>query len=259
MKLFSSLSSYTLSLLFITSNILPTFSHSIDKQVALGSTNNENSVISHLRNNQIQNDFDEDRRLSWWLLFWNALHPHLPCPPKCHDHGKCPPHCSGSSSGDSSVSSSGGDGDSGSNSSSYYSAGDDAVSSSSYGDDDGDDGDDASGGGGGGGSYYTGGSDGSNSAESATKEATVSSLNSNRGYLALLCAGVAAAGAIVAVALGQRRGEAQKPHPLQGSLGRRMMLFSGLANKNILSANRPERVVEIAENSNDSNVDYVRC
>jgi len=253
MKLFSSLSSYTLSILFLTSNISPIYSHSLDsKQVASGptNTNNENSVISHLRNNQIQDGFNNDRRLSWWLLFWNALHPHPPCPPKCHDHGNCPLHC-GDGSDSSSVSGTGGDDDSGSggdnnsNSSSYY----------SFGDDDDDNGDDASGSSG---SYYNGGS-GNNSVESATEEATVSSLNSNRGYLAFLCAGVAAAGAIVAVALGQRRGEAQKPHPLQGSLGRRMMLFSGLANKNILSSNRPERVVEMAENNNDSNVDYVRC
>merc|ERR1712232_150008 len=116
-----------------------------------------------------------------------------------------------------------------------------------------------SGGGDGGGGYYSGGGNNSNSVESSAEESTVSSIDSRPGYLALLCAGVAAAGAIMAVILGQRKGESNKPHPLQGSLGRRMMLFSGLANKNILStSNRPERVVEIADND-DSNVDYVRC
>jgi len=277
MKLSESLSSCVLILITI-SNITPiaysstvTLSenhNSIEskfKNNALleNNNNNINIVSSHLRYNQISEN-SRRRNLSWWLLFWNALHPHLPCPNHCPDSGRCPPHCTGSDdddSGGSSSSSSGGDDDdsngddggSGGSSSSYYSNGDDFYGGGGY--------DDGSGGSGGSG-YYNGGGNNSNSAESSAEEATVSSMDAKSGYVALLCAGVAAAGAILAVALGQRKGESNKPHPLQGSLGRRMMLFSGLANKNILSSstsNRPERVVEIADNNDDSNVDYVRC
>jgi len=278
MKLPESLSSCVLILITI-SNITPiaysstaTLSennNSIESKfkndVLLGNNNNNNNIVSsqsHLRYNQISEN-SRRRNLSWWLLFWNALHPHLPCPNHCPDSGRCPPHCTGSDdddSGGSSSSSSGGDDDdsngddggSGGSSSSYYSNGDDFYGIG--GDDDGS-------GGSGGGGYYNGGGNNSNSAESSSEEATVSSMDAKAGYVALLCAGVAAAGAILAVALGQRKGESNKPHPLQGSLGRRMMLFSGLANKNILSStsNRPERVVEIADNNDDSNVDYVRC
>lgn len=67
----------------------------------------------------------------------------------------------------------------------------------------------------------------------------------------LVAAAVAAALAIAAVVLGSRK-TSKEMHPLSGSVGRRMGLFSNFADANLCSnSDRPKRTVELTR-SDDS-------
>jgi hypothetical protein len=67
----------------------------------------------------------------------------------------------------------------------------------------------------------------------------------------LMLAAVAAAAAIAGVILGTRR-RAKDMHPLSGSVGRRMGLFSNFANATLCNnASRPDRVVEMTMSKDD--------
>lgn len=66
----------------------------------------------------------------------------------------------------------------------------------------------------------------------------------------LIAAAIAAAMALMAVVAGQRRTNSSK-HALQGSVARRMSLFSSLAGASMLCGDRPARRVEMTMSKDD--------
>jgi len=199
------------------------------------------------------------RRLSWWLLFWNAVGPH--CHHHCHGplchHHQCHQNDNnngggGSSGGASYYNGNGGGGSGGSSSGGSSSGGSSSGGDSSSG------GSSSSSGGAYDGSYYNYESD---TTYTDNSEETSGNLQSATHYFAIAGATLASAVAIVTIYFAQKRAtKTAMEHPLQGSLGRRMMLFSSLANKGVFSASRPERVVDIEMSDNDfPDTDYVRA
>jgi hypothetical protein len=76
-------------------------------------------------------------------------------------------------------------------------------------------------------------------------------------WIMLVAAAIAVALALAAIMMGQGK-QVTTNHPLQGSVGRRMGLFSNFANKSSLSGStgRPQRVVEMTMPTGETDAKY---
>ncbi|GKY98137.1 hypothetical protein MPSEU_000771500 [Mayamaea pseudoterrestris] len=160
----------------------------------------------------------------WSVLF--LLNPH-DCPPFGKPHEDCIQRQNAAANGGGSGG--GSDGSTSSSSSSSSNGGDGSGGSSSS-------------------SSAASTSNGSNSANSTTQ----GFFGSRFSWLMLVAAALAAAMAMAAIYVGQGKGT-KSSHALQGSVGRRMGLFSNFANKSALSGGteRPQRVVEMTMSGDD--------
>jgi len=189
--------------------------------------------------------------LSWASVFKFVLHP--PHPP--HPHHQNGGGSSGGSGGSSGGSSSGGSSSGGSSSGGSSSGGSSSGGSSS-----GTSAATSNSGGSSGGSSSgtTSGATSDGEGSGVTSGSRATSFGSSAASITMFVVAAAAAGAAIgAVVFGRKQHSVTNAHPLRGGLNKRITLFSNFAQAPSTNVDRPDRLVEMTSNGNES--DYVRA